>query len=141
MDIRDIMTKNVVTLSKNDTIEKAARLMKEHDIGSIPILENKKVIGVVTDRDIALRTIASGKDKSTPIVEVMSTNIVTGTPDMNVDEATQLMSNRQVRRLPICNDEGLVGIVALGDMAITSQLQNEAEEALNSISQPCQPHI
>jgi len=141
MDVRDIMTTNVVTLSKNDTVEKAARLMKEHNIGSIPVCENKQVIGVVTDRDIALRSIARGKDKSTPLVEVMSKSILTGNPDMNVDEATRLMSDRQVRRLPICNNEGLIGIVALGDIATTSQLQDEAEEALNNISQPCEPRI
>ena len=141
MDVRDIMTTNVVTLSKNDTVEKAARLMKEHNIGSIPVCESHEVIGVVTDRDIALRSVACGKDKCTPLVEVMSESIVTGTPEMNVEEATRLMSDRQVRRLPICNNEGLIGIVALGDIATTSQLQDEAEEALNNISQPCEPRI
>nr|WP_276576052.1 CBS domain-containing protein [Oceanirhabdus seepicola] len=134
------MSRNVVTLSKSDTVEKAARLMKEHDIGSIPVCENKQVIGVITDRDIAIRTVAGSRDTAAPLVEVMSNSIVTGTPEMDVNDAARLMSDRQVRRLPICSNEGLVGIVALGDMAIESQAQDEAEEALTNISQPAQPH-
>ncbi|WBW96887.1 CBS domain-containing protein [Oceanirhabdus sp. W0125-5] len=140
MDVRDIMSRNVITLSKHDTVETAARLMKEHDIGSIPICENKQVIGVITDRDIAIRTVAGGRDTAAPLIEVMSNSIVTGTPEMDVNDAARLMSDRQVRRLPICNEKGLVGIVALGDMAIESQAQDEAEEALTNISQPAQPH-
>lgn len=139
MNIKDIMTTNVVTLCKTDSIQKAAKMMNEHGIGSLPVCENGKVIGMITDRDIAVRSIANGKDGNTKVCEVMSPSVVTGTSKMSVDEASKLMSNNQVRRLPIVENESLVGIVALGDMAVRSQCQDEAEDALNDISKPCEP--
>ncbi|MCT4594121.1 MAG: CBS domain-containing protein [Anaeromicrobium sp.] len=141
MNIQDIMTTNVVTLSKSDTIENAAKLMRQHRIGSIPVCENGKPVGVVTDRDIAIRAVAGGKNSSTKLEEVMSKSVIIGTPEMDVDKASQLMSTNQIRRLPVVDNESIVGIVALGDVAVRSNLQHEAEDALNHISQPCKPDM
>jgi CBS domain-containing protein len=135
------MTTNVVTLCENDSIEKAAQMMNEHGIGSLPVCKNGKVVGMITDRDIATRSVANGKDGNTKVCEVMSKSIVTGTCEMSVDEASKMMSNNQVRRLPIVENKSLVGIVALGDMAVRSQCQDEAEDALNDISKPCEPMV
>ncbi|PAB59453.1 CBS domain-containing protein [Anaeromicrobium sediminis] len=141
MNIQDIMTTNVVTLCKTDTVAEAAKLMRQHRIGSIPVCENGKPVGVVTDRDIAIRAVAGGKDNSTKLEDVMSKSVIIGTPEMDVDRASQLMSTNQIRRLPIVDNESIVGIVALGDVAVKSELQHEAEEALNHISQPSKPEI
>ena len=101
-----------------DTVEKAATLMKEHDVGSIPVCEGSKVVGIITDRDITLKSVAGGKDsKNQKISEVMSTNVITGNSNMSLDEATKIMSQNQIRRLPIVDNNNLVGVVALGDLA------------------------
>ncbi|WP_243291898.1 CBS domain-containing protein [Bacillus sp. FJAT-47783] len=133
--IQDIMSKNVVCVSSNQTVQEAAQLMSQHNIGSIPVVENGQLKGVLTDRDITLRTTAQGMDGNTPVSEVMSTNIVSGNPNMSLQEASQLMAQNQIRRLPIVENNQLVGYVALGDLA-TNQMSNEsAGEALTNISQ------
>ena len=136
MKVDEIMTKSVVTLKSDDTVEKAATLMKEHNIGSIPICEGSTVKGIITDRDIALKSVAGGKDsKSQSISEIMSTNIVNGSPNMTVDEASKMMSQNQIRRLTIVDNNNLVGIVALGDLATENMSNEMAGCALSSISQ------
>jgi CBS domain-containing protein len=136
MKVDEIMTKSVVTLKSDDTVEKAATLMKEHNIGSIPICEGSTVKGIITDRDIALKSVAGGKDsKSQSISEIMSTNIVNGSPNMTVDEASKIMSQNQIRRLTIVDNNSLVGIVALGDLATENMSNEMAGCALSSISQ------
>ena len=130
------MTKSVVTIDSCDTIEKAATLMKEHNIGSIPVCEGSRVKGIITDRDITLKSVAGGKDsKRQTVNEIMTTNIVTGSPSMSVDEATKVMSDNQIRRLTIVDNNNLVGIVALGDLATDNNSNEMAGCALSSISQ------
>lgn len=136
MKINDLMSKSVVTLNSSDTVEKAATLMKEHDIGSIPVCENNQIKGIVTDRDITLKSVATGKNtKSQKVNEVMSTNIITGNPNMSLDEASKLMSQNQIRRLPIVDNNSLVGVVALGDLATENKSDQMAGSALSGISQ------
>jgi CBS domain-containing protein len=142
MKVKDIMTGAVVSLDSKDSVEKAAELMKEHNIGAVPVCEGDKVIGIITDRDIALRSVASGNDsKSQSVREIMSSNPVTGTPDMDIQDASRVMSERQIRRLPIVDSENLVGMVSLGDIAVSPKLNEEAEQALSSISEPSTPEF
>lgn len=142
MEIKNIMTKTVTTVTPEDTVERAAQIMKEQNIGSIPVCRGEQVVGIITDRDIAIRSASQGQNvHQQKISEVMSTNPVTGTPNMDVHEAARLMSERQIRRLPIVENNKVVGIVALGDLAVESNFANEAESALSSISEPSSPEM
>lgn len=137
MLVKDIMSRDVAYVSSDDSIEQAAKLMKQHDVGSIPVCQNKKIVGIVTDRDIALRSTAEGTQPTQgKVSDIMSSNLVVGSPDMHVDDAAKIMSSKKVRRLPIVENNNLVGIVALGDISLEPTLQDNAEEALKSISQP-----
>jgi CBS domain-containing protein len=137
MKVKDIMSTDVACIGLEDSIQKAAQLMKRYDVGSIPVCRQGEVVGIVTDRDIALRSVADGQDTTNQTVgEVMSQNLVMGEPDMNVHEAAQMMSQNQIRRLPIVNNGHLVGIVALGDISLEPELQDDAEIALHDISEP-----
>lgn len=137
MELRDIMTKNVESVNKNSPLKEAARLMKEHNVGSIPVCESDRIVGIVTDRDIVLKGVVDS-DRLINITcgEIMSSNLITGTPEMDVHEAANIMADNQVRRLPIVENGKLIGIVALGDLAVESKFINEAGDALNDISKP-----
>ena len=97
MRIRDIMTKDVATLRSDDTIERAARLMKQYDVGSIPVCTDDKIIGIITDRDIAVRSVAPGQVSEQRVGDVMSTNLVIGNPGYGCADAASIMSDRQIR--------------------------------------------
>jgi len=133
------MTTNVATVSPNQTIQEAAQLMSQYNVGAVPVVENGRVRGIVTDRDITLRSTAQGLNAQTPVSEVMSTNLVTGRPNMTVQEAASLMSQNQIRRLPIVENNELRGIVALGDIATNNAYDQQAEQALSNISEPSRP--
>lgn len=136
MKVNELMTKPVVTLSSNDSVERAATLMKEHNVGSIPVCDGSTIKGIVTDRDITLKSVASGKDtKRQPVNEVMTTNIITGSPNMNLDEVSRIMSDNQIRRLPIVDNNNLVGIIGLGDLATESKSNEMAGCALGGQTQ------
>lgn len=138
--VQDIMTKNVATVSPNQTVQEAAQIMSQKNIGALPVVENGQVKGMITDRDITLRTSAQGKNPaSTSVSEVMTNRVVTGTPNMSIQEAANVMAQNQVRRLPIVENNQLQGIVALGDIATNSASDQAAEQALTNISQPSQP--
>jgi len=134
--IRDIMTKDIATLRSDDTIERAARLMKQYDVGSLPVCTDDKIIGIITDRDIAVRSVAPGQVSNQRVRDVMSTNLVVGNPDMDVHDAASIMSDRQIRRLPVVENNSLVGIVSLGDISLEPTAKNSAEDALKNISKP-----
>lgn len=136
MILNDIMSREIASLKSDDSIEKAAQLMKQHNVGSIPICNQNKLIGIVTDRDIALRSVAVGQNsKQLRVSDIMTSNPVTGSPNMDVHDATKIMSDNQIRRLPIVENNNLVGMVALGDISVEPTLQDNAEEALKNISQ------
>ena len=123
-------------------IERAAQMMKQFDVGSIPVCSQEKLVGMVTDRDIILRSVATGTNgNKQKISEVMTSNPVTGNPDMDVHDAAKIMSDEQIRRLPIVQNNNLVGIVSLGDISVEPILQDNAEEALKNISKPAKSHI
>ena len=141
MIVRDIMSNDIVSLNSEESIERAAQIMKQFDVGSIPVCNQEKLIGIVTDRDITLRSVASGNSNQQKICDVMTSNPVTGTPDMDIQDAARIMSEQQIRRLPIVQNDNLVGIVSLGDISLEPKLQNNAEEALKNISEPTKSHL
>jgi CBS domain-containing protein len=116
--IRDAMTSNPTTVEPSTTAQEAARKMKSEDVGSLPIVENDRLVGVVTDRDLAIRVLAEGKGGETPVSQVASKDVVTVDPQQSLDEAARLMAEHQVRRLPVCEEDGkLVGVLAQADVA------------------------
>ena len=134
MNIRDVMTSNPRTVTSNDSIQKAALIMRDEDTGVVPVVDNGRAVGVVTDRDIVVRAVANG-DLNRPISEIVSGDIVTARPDMSTEEAAQLMSDHQVRRLPVVENEKLVGIVSIGDLAVKDGNDKRMGDALQDISQ------
>jgi CBS domain-containing protein len=117
--IRDLMSKNPCAIDADKPVAYAAKMMRDEDVGLAPIVEGKKLVGTLTDRDIAIRVVAEGKDpQSTTVREVATTRLVTIDPDQNLDEALRLMATNQVRRLPVVEDDGrLAGVVAQSDIA------------------------
>jgi CBS domain-containing protein len=136
MLVKEIMSNDIVSLRSEDSIEKAAQLMKQHDIGSVPVCSGDHIVGIVTDRDITLRCVAAGQSSQQQKVgDIMTANPVLGSPDMDVHEAAKMMSEKQIRRLPIVQGNSLVGMLALADISVQPTLQDNAEKALNNISQ------
>jgi CBS domain-containing protein len=135
------MTSDVYTVNETQSVQEAAGIMSEYNIGSLPVINNNgEMVGIITDRDITLRSTAQGEAASTNVSEVMTAQqVVQGTPEMDVEQAVQLMSQQQIRRLPVVENGQIVGMVALGDMAVDNQYDDEAEEALSSISTPSAP--
>ena len=133
--IRELMTTNPTTVEPSAPVVDAARVMKQQDVGPVPVVENgDRLAGIVTDRDIVLRVVAEGGDpQSMTVGEIMSRDLATVDPDQPLDEALRLMARHQVRRLPVCEEDGrLVGIVAqadiateLGDDRVTGQVVEE----------------
>jgi CBS domain-containing protein len=135
--LKDLMSRDVQVISPDGTIKEAAQQMRKGNFGMMPVGENDRMIGTISDRDIAIRAVAEGKDPSTKVREVMSEGIVWAYEEDSVDDAAKLMGDRQIRRLPIVNaDKRLVGIVALGDFAVVSADIEVAGEALSEISKP-----
>ncbi|MGF7186703.1 CBS domain-containing protein [Desulfitispora alkaliphila] len=137
--VNEIMTKNVVSISSQQTIKEAAQLMKQHNIGSIPVVDNGQLQGIVTDRDITIRSTADGEADNTPVAECMTTDVTVANSNMDVHQVSNMMAEKQIRRLPVVENNQLVGMVALGDLAEQNIYQDEAEEALSSISTPAKP--
>src|SRR5262249_28730229 len=109
--------------------------MKEEDTGAIPVLDEDELVGIITDRDIVVRCIAEGKDATeTNVEDILSEDLVTIEPDADVEEAARLMSERQIRRLPVVEDGMLVGVVSLGDIAVKEVDEEPATEALEGVS-------
>jgi CBS domain-containing protein len=117
--IRDLMTENPCSIDADKSVAYAAKMMRDEDVGLAPIVEGDRLIGTVTDRDIAIRVVAEGKDPDqTTVREVASTNVVTIDPQQDMDDALSLMAKHQVRRLPVVEEDGkLVGVVAQADVA------------------------
>lgn len=140
MKVKDIMTKNVAYINPEASVIEAAQLMQKHNVGSVPVMDSSGIVGIVTDRDIVVRNIAHGKSPhDTHVKDVMTSQVATVTPDTNVDDMTELMSRHQIRRIPVIQNNTLVGIVALGDMATCPGADMEASEALSEISKPSKP--
>jgi CBS domain-containing protein len=134
MNIRDVMTPNPRTVSPDDPIQNAARIMRDEDTGAVPVVENGRPIGMVTDRDIVVRSVADGGTDNRPIREIVTTGIVSVSPEMSTREANELMSEHQVRRLPVVENNQLVGIVSLGDLAVKEGRDRRTGDTLQEIS-------
>ncbi|WP_449539891.1 CBS domain-containing protein [Ferdinandcohnia sp. Marseille-Q9671] len=138
--VRDVMSTDVEYCTPLDNVYEVAVKMKDLDVGAIPILDNNKLIGMITDRDLVVRGIAEKRPGSNQVTNVMSENLITCSPDTSLDEASQLMSKHQIRRLPVVENDQLVGIVSLGDLATNTTSDESAGDALSDISEQDQLH-
>ncbi|RSD28142.1 CBS domain-containing protein [Mesobacillus subterraneus] len=134
--ISEIMTTDVETCTLLDNVFEVAVKMKDLNVGAIPIVDEDKLVGMITDRDIVIRGVAEKHPPSSKVETVMSDHLVTATPDMTSKEATRLMAEHQIRRLPVVEGDKLVGIVALGDFAVDEMTDEQAQHALSEISEP-----
>ncbi len=135
--LKDLMSRDVKVISPDMTVAQAAQTMRDGDFGMMPVGENDRMIGTISDRDIAIRAVAEGKDASTKVRDVMSEGLAWAYEDDTVEQGAKIMSERQVRRLPVVNrDKRLVGIVALGDFAVDMSEIRPAAKALAEISRP-----
>jgi CBS domain-containing protein len=140
MKVKDIMTKNVAYINPTATVTEAAQLMQKHNVGSIPVCDKTGVLGIVTDRDIVVRNVAHGNNpQSTHVKDVMTSQITTATPDMDISDISRVMSQNQIRRMPVVENNMIVGMVSLGDIAVDTKFDTEAAAALTEISRPAKP--
>lgn len=136
--IRDIMTDEVECCSLLDNVYEVAVKMKELNVGAIPVVDQERIVGMITDRDLVIRGIAEKRPNSSKVEEVMSKKLITISPDATSNEAARLMSENQIRRLPVVEGEKLMGIVSLGDFAVRELTDDQAKVALTEISEPSQ---
>jgi CBS domain-containing protein len=135
--LKELMSRDVKVIGPDMTIAEAAKTMRDGDFGMMPVGEGDRMIGTISDRDIAMRAVAEGKNAATKVREVMSKGIAWAYEDDSVEQAAAIMSQRQVRRLPVVNRaKRLVGIVALGDLAVEKSQIQPAAQALAEISKP-----
>jgi CBS domain-containing protein len=140
MKVSDVMTPNPRTVQLSDTIEDAAKIMRDEDTGAVPVIEDDRVVGMITDRDIVIRAVADGDFECT-IDDIVSDDVVCATPEMTTAEAADLMSEHQIRRLPVVDDdERLIGIVSLGDIAVKEGRDARTGDTLENISEGVKRH-
>ena len=136
MKVSELMTREPACCTPGDTCAQVATLMREEDCGSIPVVEDGRLVGIVTDRDITIRCVAAGHDpKTTHVSEVMSADPIRVQPDMPAEEATKIMAERQVRRLPVVDDGRLVGIVVTAQLA-RAEKPGQVGKTIKEISEP-----
>ena len=132
---REIMTSSVRTATPETSLREVAAMMRDGDVGSLPVVDGGRLVGIVTDRDIVVRAIADGNDSSAPVSEAMTTEIFSVRPDDFVFEAIRLMGDKQVRRIPVVGESGeLAGIIAIADIALEMEDEREIAETLEEIS-------
>ena len=141
MKIRDIMTREPEVIRPDASIQDAAQIMKRLNVGSLPVCNGRKVLGMITDRDITTRAMAERRDSnSTPVKEIMSAEVYYCYDDQDIREAAEVMSQYQIRRLPIVDrDKNLVGIVSLGDLSVDAGSDKLSGGTLEDISNPSKP--
>ncbi|WP_129843250.1 CBS domain-containing protein [Streptomyces sp. RFCAC02] len=133
--VADLMTREPATIGAEESVADAARLMKHRDTGDVAITDGGRLVGVVTDRDIAVRVVADDRGGDTPVRDAASTrDLVTVAPDSGLSDAARLMRERSVRRLPVVSDGELVGMLALGDLAI--ELDSDSGLAAIAAAEP-----
>ena len=136
MKIRDIMSTPVIRIHPQETVAVASRMLERSNIGALPVCGNDgRMCGLVTDRDIVTRCLAAGRSPSTTEVrEIMTSAVVSASPDMDVGLAAQLMGRQQIRRLPVTENGKLCGMLSLGDLALKEESSMDAGDALTEIS-------
>lgn len=136
MNVKDVMSKEVATCNPQDYVNEVAEQMRTLDIGCLPVLSNKKVVGMITDRDIVTRSVA--KNIKSKVEDVMTKSVISVSPDDTTTEASIIMARNQVRRLPVLENDDLVGFVSLADLAFPFPHVQEISTAMESISEPRQ---
>jgi CBS domain-containing protein len=140
MNVSEVMTPNPRTVELSDTIQDAARIMREEDTGAVPVVEEGRVVGMVTDRDIVIRAIADG-DFDATIDDIVTDDVVFATAEMTTAAAAELMGEHQIRRLPVVDaDENIIGIVSIGDLAVKESHDARMGETLENISEGVKRH-
>ncbi|HEY8593132.1 MAG TPA: CBS domain-containing protein [Sphingomicrobium sp.] len=140
MKVSEVMTSDVQTVRPDETAQQAASFMLSADAGSIPVTDGDRLVGMITDRDIAVRGVARGYGPETPVRELMTDNIVAARTDDDIQDVASRMSEAQVRRLPVVDEnERLCGIVSLGDLARETN-DESAHQALEGVSEPGGSH-
>jgi len=136
MKLSEIMSRSVVSIHPEETVAVAARALERHNIGSLPVCgEDGKICGVITDRDLVTRCVASGRSpEKTKVREVMTGRVITAACEMDTAEAAKLMGQQQIRRLPVVENGVLRGMVSLGDLAVRQESSRDAAGALENIS-------
>ena len=136
MKIREIMTPTVIQIHPEETVAAAARTLTRYNIGALPVCNNSgDLCGVVTDRDLVTRCLAAGQlPENTRVREIMTSSVISAQPDMNTDQAAQIMGKAQVRRLPVVENGKVCGMVSLGDLANRQECSQNAANALENIS-------
>jgi CBS domain-containing protein len=135
MKVKEIMTADIKRATPDNTLIDIAAMMRDQDVGALPVVQDGELRGIVTDRDIVVRAIADGKEPSTTTVqEVLSENLESVEPDDDVEEAADLMASRQIRRLPVVQGGKLIGMVTLGDIAVKHE-ESTASHALEGVSE------
>ena len=136
MKLQDIMTPNVVTVNREETVAVAARLLSRSNVGALPVVNSAGALcGVVTDRDMLLRCVAANRDPNhTKVAEVMTRDVISAKPDMETGVAAHLMGRNQIRRLMVVENGKLRGVVSLGDLANREETWSDAADALGDIS-------
>jgi CBS domain-containing protein len=135
MNIREVMTPDPQCVSPADSIQNVARIMRDCDTGAVPVVDDGRPIGIITDRDIVVRSVADGGQLNRPVREIVSGNVVCASPEMSTHEAADLMSEYQVRRLPVVEHDRIVGIVSLGDLAVKEAKNKRVGDTLEHISE------
>jgi CBS domain-containing protein len=135
MNIRDVMTSNPRCLTPDDSVQNAARVMRDEDTGVVPVVDKGRPIGLLTDRDIVIRLVAEGGELNRPVRDILSSNLVAATPEMDTATAAELMSEHQIRRLPVIENNQLVGIVSIGDLAVKEGRDRKIGDTLQRISE------
>ncbi|WAA13713.1 CBS domain-containing protein [Fervidibacillus halotolerans] len=135
MKVADIMSRDVKVCSYFDSIFDAAKKMKKFDIGSLPVVDGNRLIGIITDRDLVIRGMAEQLPLSTKVEQLMTTDVKTVLKNQGVEEVAELMAEEQIRRVPVVEGETLIGIVSLGDLAVDNQTDEKAKIALSEISE------
>ena len=140
MKVRDIMTTSVETIAPDTDLVAAARRMKELNVGSLPVVKEGRLIGIITDRDIVVRAVAEGRELLLERVETYLTpSPTTISPDADAQQASELMAREQIRRLPVVEGDRLVGFLAIGDLAVELNKDKLVGNVLEKISEPAQP--
>lgn len=139
--VREVMTENIETVSRITKIADAARTMRDSDVGFLPVVDDGKLVGVITDRDITVRVVAEGRDPAaTPVDRYYTPHAITISPDASIEEAAHLMGSQQIRRLLVVQGGQILGVLSLGDVATQAADEQEVGEALAEVSEPGGPH-
>lgn len=137
--LREIMTRDLATVDSNASVRDAARLMADRDVGDVLVIDGDRLAGIITDRDIVVKALARGSGDAASVMDCMTPDVLTCSPDASVEEAARVMADNKVRRMPVVEDGRPVGIVSLGDLA-TRAGGRQDERAFQEVSTPGGPN-